>query len=66
LDARCSWRLVTDMMRKYNKEKPIVFNIYNCIVGIVWIIWKVAWSGKEEGFIIGMKLVRGFTWKRTC
>jgi proline dehydrogenase len=30
--------VVTDMMRKYNKEKKIVFNTFNCIVGIVWII----------------------------
>jgi proline dehydrogenase len=30
--------LVTDMMRKYNKESQLCSIHCNCIVGIVWII----------------------------
>jgi proline dehydrogenase len=43
IDGEESWMqdaaddLVTEMMRKYNKEKAIVFNVCKCIVGIVWI-----------------------------
>jgi proline dehydrogenase len=52
--------LVTDMMRKYNKEKPIVFNTLQLYR---WdrldYLKKLHVVAKKEGFIIGMKLVRG-------
>ena len=52
--------LVTDMMRKYNKEKAIVFNT---IQMYRWdrldYLKKLNEVAKAEGFFIGMKLVRG-------
>lgn len=66
IDAEESWmqdaadELVTDMMRKYNKEKPIVFNTLQLYR---WdrldYLKKLHDVAKKEGFIIGMKLVRG-------
>jgi hypothetical protein len=44
IDGEESWmqdaadELVTDMMRKYNKESQLCSTLRNCIVGIVWII----------------------------
>src|SRR3970282_2887781 len=52
--------LVTDMMRKYNKEKAIVFNTLQMYR---WdrldYLKKLHEQAKKEGFFIGMKLVRG-------
>jgi proline dehydrogenase len=52
--------LVTSMMRKYNKEKTIVFNTLQMYR---WdrldYLKKLHELAKEEGFLIGMKLVRG-------
>jgi proline dehydrogenase len=52
--------LVTAMMRKYNKEKAIVFNTLQMYR---WdrldYLKKLHEQAKEEGFFIGMKLVRG-------
>ncbi|WP_188050922.1 proline dehydrogenase family protein [Flavobacterium sp. GP15] len=52
--------LVTDMMRKYNKEKAIVFNTLQLYR---WdrldYLKKLHEKAKNEGFFIGMKLVRG-------
>ncbi|WP_413998308.1 proline dehydrogenase family protein [Flavobacterium sp. W1B] len=66
IDAEESWMqdaaddLVTEMMRKYNKEKAIVFNTLQMYR---WdrldYLKKLHAQAKEEGFYIGMKLVRG-------
>lgn len=66
IDAEESWMqdaaddLVTDMMRKYNKEKPIVFNTLQMYR---WdrldYLKKLKEQAQEEGFYIGMKVVRG-------
>lgn len=66
IDAEESWMqdtaddLVTDMMRKYNKEKAIVFNTLQLYR---WdrldYLKNLHEQAKAEGFFIGMKLVRG-------
>jgi proline dehydrogenase len=66
IDGEESWMqdaaddLVTDMMRKYNKEKAIVFNTLQLYR---WdrldYLKKLHEQAKTEGFFIGMKLVRG-------
>lgn len=66
IDAEESWmqdaadNLVADMMRKYNKEKAIV---YNTLQMYRWdrldYLKKLHAQAKEEGFHIGMKVVRG-------
>ncbi|WP_298224827.1 proline dehydrogenase family protein [Flavobacterium sp.] len=66
IDAEESWMqdaaddLVTEMMRKYNKEKAIVFNTLQMYR---WdrldYLEKLHEQAKAEGFYIGMKLVRG-------
>ncbi|WP_276379988.1 proline dehydrogenase family protein [Flavobacterium sp. H4147] len=66
IDGEESWMqdaaddLVTDMMRKYNKEKAIVFNTLQMYrwdrLDYLKGLHEVA---KNEGFYIGMKLVRG-------
>ncbi|TRW99912.1 proline dehydrogenase family protein [Flavobacterium gawalongense] len=66
IDGEESWMqdaaddLVTEMMRKYNKEKPIVFNTLQMYR---WdrldYLKKLHEKAKKEGFLIGMKLVRG-------
>ena len=66
IDGEESWmqdaadELVTDMMRKYNKEKTIVFNTLQLYR---WdrldYLKKLHEVAKSEGFFIGMKLVRG-------
>ncbi|PKP19223.1 MAG: proline dehydrogenase, partial [Bacteroidetes bacterium HGW-Bacteroidetes-23] len=66
IDAEESWmqdaadELVTQMMRKYNKEKAIVFNTLQMYR---WdrldYLKKLHEQAKSEGFYIGMKLVRG-------
>ncbi|MFV8465335.1 proline dehydrogenase family protein [Flavobacterium sp. LB1P62] len=66
IDGEESWMqdaaddLVTVMMRKYNKEKPIVFNTLQMYR---WdrldYLRKLHEQAKKEGFLIGMKLVRG-------
>ena len=66
IDGEESWMqdaaddLVTDMMRKYNKEKAIVFNTLQMYR---WdrldYLKKLHEVAKKEGFFIGMKLVRG-------
>jgi len=66
IDAEESWmqdaadNLVTEMMRKYNKEKVIVFNTLQMYR---WdrldYLKKLHEQAKTEGFFIGMKLVRG-------
>ena len=66
IDGEESWMqdaaddLVTDMMRKYNKEKAIVFNTLQMYrwdrLDYLKNLHEVA---KKEKFFIGMKLVRG-------
>ncbi|MBP6181685.1 proline dehydrogenase family protein [Flavobacterium sp.] len=66
IDGEESWMqdaaddLVTEMMQKYNKEKPIVFNTLQMYR---WdrldYLKKLHEQAKKEGFLIGMKLVRG-------
>lgn len=66
IDAEESWmqdaadNLVADMMRKYNKEKAIVFNTLQMYR---WdrldYLKKLHEEAKKEGFYIGMKVVRG-------
>ncbi|QGK73980.1 proline dehydrogenase family protein [Flavobacterium sp. SLB02] len=66
IDGEESWMqdaaddLVTEMMRKYNKEKTIVFNTLQMYR---WdrldYLKKLHEVAKKEGFFIGMKLVRG-------
>ncbi|MGO4903847.1 proline dehydrogenase family protein [Flavobacterium sp. W20_MBD1_R3] len=66
IDGEESWmqdaadELVTEMMRKYNKEKAIVFNTLQMYR---WdrldYLKKLHQQAKNEGFLIGMKLVRG-------
>ncbi len=66
IDAEESWMqdaaddLVEDMMRKYNKEKVIVFNTLQLYR---WdrmdYLKKLHDRAKSDGFFIGMKLVRG-------
>ena len=66
IDAEESWmqdaadELVTDMMRKYNKKKVIVFNTLQLYR---WdrldYLKKIHEQAKAEGFLIGMKIVRG-------
>jgi proline dehydrogenase len=56
--------LVTNMMRKYNKDKPYCFTNYcKCTVGIDWLLKGLHPNAKEEGFH-WMKLVRCLIWKR--
>jgi proline dehydrogenase len=66
IDGEESWmqdaadELVTDMMRKYNKKKAIVFNTLQLYR---WdrldYLKKLHNQAKAEGFYIGMKIVRG-------
>ncbi|MGV9005032.1 proline dehydrogenase family protein [Flavobacterium sp.] len=66
IDAEESWmqdasdEIVTQMMRKYNKEKVIVFNTLQMYR---WdrleYLKNLHQMAKAEGFYIGMKLVRG-------
>lgn len=66
IDAEESWMqdaadaIVTDMMRKYNKQKAIVFNTLQMYR---WdrldYLKNLHEQAKVEGFYIGMKLVRG-------
>lgn len=66
IDGEESWMqdaaddLVTEMMRKYNKEKAIVFNTLQLYR---WdrldYLKKLHEKAKTEGFFVGMKLVRG-------
>ncbi|AWA30804.1 proline dehydrogenase [Flavobacterium magnum] len=66
IDAEESWMqdaaddLVADMMRKYNKEKAIVFNTLQMYRhDRMDYLKKLHDQAKSEGFYIGMKIVRG-------
>lgn len=66
IDGEESWMqdaaddLVADMMRKYNKEKAIVFNTLQMYRhDRLDYLKKLHGQARAEGFYIGMKLVRG-------
>lgn len=66
IDAEESWMqdaadsLVADMMRKYNKEKAIVFNTLQMYRhDRLEYLKRLHEEAKREGFHIGMKVVRG-------
>lgn len=66
IDAEESWmqdaadELVTQMMRKYNTKKAIVFNTLQMYRhDRLAYLKKLHQEAKEQGFFIGMKLVRG-------
>ena len=66
IDAEESWMqdaaddLVLNMMRKYNKEKAVVFNTFQMYRwDRMGYIIKLHEAAKEEGFKIGAKVVRG-------
>ena len=66
IDGEESWMqdaaddLVTEMMRKYNKEKAIVFNTLQMYRhDRLDYLKKIHDLAKAEGFFIGMKIVRG-------
>jgi proline dehydrogenase len=66
IDGEESWMqdaaddIVTDMMRKYNKEKAIVFNTLQLYRhDRLDYLKKLQAQASAEGFYIGMKLVRG-------
>ncbi|WP_026976737.1 proline dehydrogenase family protein [Flavobacterium tegetincola] len=66
IDGEESWMqdaaddLVTEMMRKYNKEKAIVFNTLQMYRhDRLAYLKKVHDVAEAEGFFIGMKIVRG-------
>ncbi|WOD43348.1 proline dehydrogenase family protein [Hwangdonia lutea] len=66
IDAEESWMqdaaddLITDMMRKYNTEKPIVFNTLQMYRhDRLDFLKKQHALAKKEGFFLGYKLVRG-------
>jgi len=66
IDAEESWMqdasddLVEEMMRRYNKDGCIIYNTLQCYR---WdrldYMKQLHQKGKEEGFIVGMKIVRG-------
>ncbi len=66
IDAEESWmqdaadNIVADMMRKYNKEKAIVFNTLQMYRhDRLDYLKRLHEEAKREGFYIGMKVVRG-------
>ena len=66
IDAEETWMqkaaddLVEEMMRRYNKEKPIVFNTLQLYrKDRLPYLKELHQRAKQEGFKIGMKLVRG-------
>ena len=66
IDGEESWmqdaadELVAEMMRKYNKEKAIVFNTLQMYRhDRLDYLKKLHEQAKQDGFYIGMKLVRG-------
>jgi proline dehydrogenase len=66
VDSEESWMqdaaddLVTQMMKKYNKVKPIIFNTLQLYRwDRLTYLKKIHEQAKQENFFIGMKLVRG-------
>lgn len=66
IDAEESWiqnaidRLATEMMEKYNREKPIVYNTIQLYRhDRLEFLKKAHAEAKEKGYILAVKLVRG-------
>jgi proline dehydrogenase len=66
IDAEESWiqdaidALVTEMMEKFNKEKPIIYNTIQLYRhDRLEYLKKSHEQAKKDGYILGMKLVRG-------
>ncbi|MFN8406373.1 MAG: proline dehydrogenase family protein [Sphingobacteriaceae bacterium] len=66
IDAEESWiqqtidRLAMDMMRKHNREKPLIYNTYQLYRSDKLASLKADISvAQNEGFILGAKIVRG-------
>lgn len=66
IDAEDSWyqdpidALVYEMMAEFNKEKPIIFNTYQMYrVSMFENLKNAIETGREKGYFIGAKLVRG-------
>jgi proline dehydrogenase len=66
IDAEESWmqdaadNLIEDMMRKFNKEKAIIFNTLQCYRwGRLSYVKAIHERAQEEGFKLGFKTVRG-------
>ena len=66
IDAEDSWiqdaidRMATEMMEKYNRESPIVFNTLQMYrTDRMEFLKQSRKRAKEDGYILGVKLVRG-------
>ncbi|KAH8040173.1 hypothetical protein HPB51_009551 [Rhipicephalus microplus] len=53
-------RITMELMRKYNKEKAIVFNTYQCYLRATYDhVVRDLELARRQGFFFGAKLVRG-------
>ena len=66
IDAEESWiqpaidQLIASMMRKYNKEQAIVYTTFQMYKhSMLPVIERMIEEAKQEGFILGIKFVRG-------